>query len=153
MSNIFITLKKDLFGCFTIEEIRDKANETGLQGGRRNRNVNLQVLSIYAMSLALSFALNYLPSLLFFSSVDTICSVTLFKALPTRPPTPSKMLLNTEVVLSYDDCTPLGNVLEIVELIVRAKCMPSLPTRSCKKVFTFCIVLETVLVQNIDETH
>ena len=27
----FIGLKKDLFGCFRIEEIRDKDNETGLK--------------------------------------------------------------------------------------------------------------------------
>ena len=34
MSNIyFIGLKKDLFGCFRIEEIRDKDNETGLKEG------------------------------------------------------------------------------------------------------------------------
>ena len=33
MSNIFIGLKKDLFGCFIIEEIRDKDNETGLKEG------------------------------------------------------------------------------------------------------------------------
>ena len=32
------TLKKDLFGCFRIEEIRDKDNETGLKVGKRNRN-------------------------------------------------------------------------------------------------------------------
>ena len=30
---IFITLKKDLFGCFRIEEIRDKDNEIGLKEG------------------------------------------------------------------------------------------------------------------------
>ena len=31
---IYIGLKKDLFGCFEIEEIRDKDNETGLiEGG------------------------------------------------------------------------------------------------------------------------
>ena len=29
--NICITLKKNMFGCFTIEEIRDKDNETGLK--------------------------------------------------------------------------------------------------------------------------
>ena len=29
----FIGLKKDLFGCFRIEEIRDKNNETGLNEG------------------------------------------------------------------------------------------------------------------------
>ena len=38
--NIFYWVKKDLFGCFRIEEIRDKANETGLKEGRRYRNVN-----------------------------------------------------------------------------------------------------------------
>ena len=31
--NICIGLKKDLFGCFRIEEIRDKDNETGLKEG------------------------------------------------------------------------------------------------------------------------
>ena len=30
----FIGLKKDLFGCFRIEEIRDKDNEIGLKKGR-----------------------------------------------------------------------------------------------------------------------
>ena len=34
-SNIFIGLKKDLFGCFRTEEIRDKDNETGLKEGGR----------------------------------------------------------------------------------------------------------------------
>ena len=33
MSNIFIWVKKDLFGCFKIEEIRDNDNETGLMEG------------------------------------------------------------------------------------------------------------------------
>ena len=46
--NIFIGLKKDLFGCFRIEEIRDKDNETGLkeEGGIE---MSTTVLSIYAM--------------------------------------------------------------------------------------------------------
>ena len=30
---IFIGLKKDLFGCFRIEEDRDKNNETGMKEG------------------------------------------------------------------------------------------------------------------------
>ena len=30
---MFYWVKKDLFGCFRIEEIRDKANETGLKEG------------------------------------------------------------------------------------------------------------------------
>ena len=33
MSKIFIGLKKDLFGCFRIKEIRDNDNETGLKEG------------------------------------------------------------------------------------------------------------------------
>ena len=33
MSNIFIGLKKTCLGCFKIEEIRDKDNETGLNEG------------------------------------------------------------------------------------------------------------------------
>ena len=48
MSNIFITLKKDLFGCFRIEEIRDKDNETGLKE-ERGIEMSTTVLSIYAM--------------------------------------------------------------------------------------------------------
>ena len=35
---MFIGLKKNLFGCFRIEEIRDKDNETGLKDGKSNRN-------------------------------------------------------------------------------------------------------------------
>ena len=33
MSNIFIWVKKDLFGCFRIEEIRGNDNATGLKEG------------------------------------------------------------------------------------------------------------------------
>jgi len=33
MSNIFYWVKKDLFGCFRIEKIRDNDNETGLKEG------------------------------------------------------------------------------------------------------------------------
>ena len=33
MSKYMYLVKKDLFGCFRIEEIRDKDNETGLQEG------------------------------------------------------------------------------------------------------------------------
>ena len=33
MSNIFYWVKKDLFGCFRIEEIRDKDNAPGLKEG------------------------------------------------------------------------------------------------------------------------
>ena len=55
MSNIyFIGLKKRLvWDVLDIEEIRDNDNETGLKEGGVNRNVNLQVLSIYAIALAL----------------------------------------------------------------------------------------------------
>ena len=50
----FIGLKKDLFGCFKIEEIRDQDNETGLkeEGGIE---MSTTVLSMYAMH-ALPFA-------------------------------------------------------------------------------------------------
>ena len=34
VSNIFYWVKKDLFGCFRIEEIRDKHNEIGLKEER-----------------------------------------------------------------------------------------------------------------------
>ena len=33
MSKYIYWVKKDLFGCFRIEEIRDKDNETGLKEG------------------------------------------------------------------------------------------------------------------------
>ena len=41
-------VKKDLFGCFKIEEIRDKDNETGLKEGG-GMAMSTTVLSIYAM--------------------------------------------------------------------------------------------------------
>ena len=34
----YLYVKNDLFGCFGIEEIRDKDNETGLNEGRSHRN-------------------------------------------------------------------------------------------------------------------
>ena len=59
-SNIyFIGLKKTCLGCFKIEEIRDKDNETGLKEGGVIE-MSTTVLSIYAM-LAL-FRLKYLPA-------------------------------------------------------------------------------------------
>ena len=48
MSNIFIGLKKDLFGCFRIDEIRAKYNETGVKEGE-GIEMSTTVLSIYAM--------------------------------------------------------------------------------------------------------
>ena len=46
MSNIFIGLKKDLFGCFRIEEIRDKDNEIGLKMGEGIEMSNYSVFHI-----------------------------------------------------------------------------------------------------------
>ena len=57
MSNIFIGLKIDLFGCFRIEEIRDNDNETGLKEGG-GIEMSTTVLSIYAMHAL--FRLKYL---------------------------------------------------------------------------------------------
>ena len=55
MSNIyFIGLKIDLFGCFIIEEIHDKTNETGLKEGR---GVEMSIYSAFHIrdaSLSLS---------------------------------------------------------------------------------------------------
>ena len=62
VKNIFIGLKKNLFECFRIEEIRDKGNETGLKEGGGNRNLKYTVLSIYAIA-PLSFRLKYSPTL------------------------------------------------------------------------------------------
>ena len=51
---IFYWVKKRIvWDVLDIEEIRDNDNETGLKEGGVNRNVNLQVLSIYAIALAL----------------------------------------------------------------------------------------------------
>ena len=58
MSNIFIALKKDLFGCFRIEEIRDKDNETGLKDGGV---IEIKTTSIYTMHAPFTFVL-YLPN-------------------------------------------------------------------------------------------
>ena len=46
-------VKKDLFECFRIEEIRDKDNETGFERGRRNRNQKSTVLPYTRCSLSL----------------------------------------------------------------------------------------------------
>ena len=49
--NIFYWVKKDLFGCFTIEEIRDKNNATGLkEGGGIEMSTTvlpLQILTVF----------------------------------------------------------------------------------------------------------
>ena len=58
----FIGLKKDLFGCFRIEEIRDKDNEIRFDVGKRNRNVKLQCFP-YTRLHSLSSLLNYLPGI------------------------------------------------------------------------------------------
>ena len=50
-------VKKDLFGCFRIEEIREKDNETGLKEGG---GIEMSIYSAPFAMLAL-FALNYLP--------------------------------------------------------------------------------------------
>ena len=52
-------VKKDLFVCFRIEEIRDKDYETGLKEGG-GIEMSTTVLSIYAMHRSPSL-LNYLP--------------------------------------------------------------------------------------------
>ncbi len=52
--NICIGL--DLFGCFRIEEMRDNDNATGLKEGRGIEIEKLQLLFIYAIAHALSFA-------------------------------------------------------------------------------------------------
>ena len=56
---IYWVKKKDLFGCFRIEEIRDKDNATGLKEGG-GIEMSTTVLSIYAIARS-SFAFEYLP--------------------------------------------------------------------------------------------
>ena len=50
----FIGLKKTCLGCFRIEEIRDKDNETGLKVGREIEIENYSA-SIYAMHAFFAF--------------------------------------------------------------------------------------------------
>ena len=51
---ILIGLKKDLFGCFRIEEIRDKDNETGLKVGG---GIEMSIYSAFHIrDASLSFA-------------------------------------------------------------------------------------------------
>ena len=70
--NVFIGLKKDLFGCFRIEEIREKDNETGLKEGG-GIEMSTTVLSITRCTL--SFAL-YLP----------LCQTTdILSSIPLHP--------------------------------------------------------------------
>ena len=59
MTNIFIGLKKDLFGCFRIEEIRDKDNETGL---KEEGGIEMSIYSASITRLHSLLRLNYLPS-------------------------------------------------------------------------------------------
>ena len=47
--------KKDLFGCFVMEEIRSDDNKTGLKQGEGIKIENLQVLSIYANARSFAF--------------------------------------------------------------------------------------------------
>ena len=47
-------VKKDLFECFRIEEIRDKDNETGLKEGE-GIEMSTTVLSIYVIARSPSF--------------------------------------------------------------------------------------------------
>ena len=56
MSNIFIGLKKDLFGYFRIEKTRDKDNETGL------KEEGVIEMSTTVLRVALSSLCIYLPS-------------------------------------------------------------------------------------------
>ena len=70
MLNIFIGLKKDLFGCFRIEEIRDNNNETGLKEGG-GIEMSIYSASIYAMLALLRFCI-YLPFKHMGKSFDTI---------------------------------------------------------------------------------
>ena len=59
MSNICIGLKKDLLGCFRIEEIRDKDNETGLNEGGGIEMSTTVLLLRDARSLSLKILTNY----------------------------------------------------------------------------------------------
>ena len=51
---LYTLKKKTCFGCFRIEEIRDKDNETGLKEGG-GIEMSTTVLSIYAMHALLRF--------------------------------------------------------------------------------------------------
>ena len=80
VSKIFIYVKKmSLFGCFRIEEIRDKDNETGLKEGGVIK-MSTTVLSITRCTL--SFALNTYVAKHLFDKVH--CTNTLKRVLITN---------------------------------------------------------------------
>ena len=58
MSKYIYWVKKDLFGCFRIEEIRDKDNETGLREGG---GIEMSTTVLHSRAAP---SLKYLPSLL-----------------------------------------------------------------------------------------
>ena len=72
MSNIFIWVKKDLFGCFRYRGDRENDNATGLKEGG-GIEMSTTVLSIYAM---------HAPSLLIYlpivCDIDRVMTLTLF---------------------------------------------------------------------------
>ena len=55
---IYWVKKKDLFGCFKIEDIRDKANETGLKEGG---GIEMSIYSAFHIRDARSPSLKYSP--------------------------------------------------------------------------------------------
>ena len=67
MSNIFCWVKKDLFGCFRIEEIRDNDNETSLKEGG---GIEMSIYSAFhirdARSLRFVLLTNYFSWTFFF---------------------------------------------------------------------------------------
>ena len=56
MSNIFYWVRKRLFGCFRIDEIRDKDNETGLKEGG---GIEMSIYSAFHIRDARSLSLKY----------------------------------------------------------------------------------------------
>ena len=66
VKNIFIWLKKDLFGCFRIEEIRDRDNETGLKE-ERGIEMSTTVLPFAMLAPSLKYSprvkWNWLPEI------------------------------------------------------------------------------------------
>ena len=60
-----IYVKNDLFGCFRIEEIRDKDNETGLkEGGGIEMSTTVLPFVMLAPSLLYLHDLRFLPFLI-----------------------------------------------------------------------------------------
>ena len=81
MSNIFIWVKKDFFGYFRIEEIRDKYNATGLQeGGGIEMSTTVLPFTITIITILLQWHNKHSQTwkkIIIFDNYNLVCSDTI----------------------------------------------------------------------------